>query len=348
MPVNPWDFRFEGDPDDEPDDLGADLEAAFLELEKLRYLFPSTDEFIYVADEDPVLNEYVVRKGTRRPDKYSCLRYWQFLVLDGPTAKTAYHMRACEFCRTTMREAVDSSASANLKALYDRLWTMPLDPTDEEVEQMEALADLKNALRELEDEAAAERVTARKEAAMRKDESIGTASFVVDSRVDQVREPTKARTLGRRQFFAAVAGFGFLAIGAFGGAYWEARANRVAKADVNSSTSLAMFRQLDAMFASAGVNGVASFYASGSDGEAIRTLNWIENRKALPMYGFLVQTGMTDPRTDIRWHALNIGLRLSPVSLKPHLSTLQLNAAAETNVSIQSLYVRLIAIVQAA
>ena len=183
---------------------------------------------------------------------------------------------------------------------------------------------------------------------MRKDESIRMPSFVVDPRVDQVREPTKARTLGRRQFFAAVAGFGFLAIGAFGGAYWEARANRVAKADVNSATSLAMFRQLDAMFASAGVNGVASFYASGSDGEAIRTLNWIENRKALPMYGFLVQTGMTDPRTDIRWHALNIGLRLSPVSLKPHLSTLQLNAAAETNVSIQSLYVRLIAIVQAA
>ena len=247
-----------------------------------------------------------------------------------------------------MREAVEASASANLKALYDRLWTMPLDPTDEEVEQMEALADLKNALRELEDEAAAERVTARRQAVKQTDESSATANLVVEAPVDRVSESIGSRPLGRRQFLAAVAGFGFLAIGTIGGSYWEARANRVVKADVNSSTSLAMFRQLDAMFASAGVNGVASFYASGSDGEAIRTLNWMENRKALPMYGFLVQTGMTDPRTDIRWHALNIGLRLLPVSLKPHLSTLQLNAAAETNVSIQSLYVRLIAIVQAA
>ena len=149
MPVNPWS---QDDFEDDDEDLAAQLEAAMRELEELKYLFPTTDTFTHLVASDPVLGDFALTKGHRRPDKHSCLRYWQFLVLEGPTASTAYHMRACDFCRSTMKDVLDQAEQPSLKRFYDRLWTMPLDPTDEEVDQMEALADLKNATRQIDEE----------------------------------------------------------------------------------------------------------------------------------------------------------------------------------------------------
>lgn len=220
---------------------------------------------------------------------------------------------------------------------------------------MEALSDLKNALREIEEEDIAARVAERKSStASARCGEFSATPFMAPTTTDSSSASISFSVGGhsampnRRRFLAtAVAALVGIGFGTLGSAMWMGRAAAPAAPKPLPAAMSQYFLTLDRTFQTSGINAIQTICNSGNTEDALRVLIWIEQRKNPATFQFLVST-MSDPRPLVRAHAINYGLLLPAAKLKPYLPTLQATLLAETDPTLGSVLAKLVANVLAA
>lgn len=204
---------------------------------------------------------------------------------------------------------------------------------------MEALSDLKNAIREIEEEDIAARLAERR----------GGAADRREQATDLRRESTanSAGRIGtsRRRFMSATIALAMTAVSAIGHGAWTSIASVQKPRALATPETQNYYRYLEAVLAAGGVNAIQSTYSGATRSEAIKCIRWVRERKVIPAYGFLVSC-MSDPRVEIRALAVYEALRIDPRDLKMHIGLLQATLATETDVDQQAALATLIANVQ--
>lgn len=195
---------------------------------------------------------------------------------------------------------------------------------------MEALTDLKNALRENEDDDIAARVAGRHLA----EQASRPAARAIE----------EAKGVDRRRIIAVFGAAALLISGAGGRAIWSGLAAPTNN-QLYTTPTHNYFRYVDSIYASGGMTAVQAVYAAGTDSDAAKVILWVRQRKNPATYSFLVSC-MMDPRLSMRSGAVNEALLLPPVDLKPHLLMMQAAHAAETVPSLQLVMANLILQVQ--
>lgn len=212
----------------------------------------------------------------------------------------------------------------------DHVESMSLDPTDEDSDQMEPLAEIRSAVREFDEDHITAPVTARER--------------VPTDVCDGERHREKARSR-RRRFLSTVVAVGVMAVGSAAGSWWSTRAAPNKGPKIVSAATSNYFAQLDRLQLVGGPAAIQSLYASANDSDVNKIIRWIGHRRD-PAILPLLAACMSDPRTNTRWGAVNIAILIQPILLKPHLPAIQAAAIGETVPEIQSLFGQLIIALQ--
>lgn len=151
------------------------------------------------------------------------------------------------------------------------------------------------------------------------------------------------RRARRRLLFGAAAGIAGIMIGFLG--WKQLGATKPSNAPPSVPLSfLNLDARLDQAFASGGDNAIRQVITATPANQVYFVFDWIARRGKTSLFGDVV-TGLTSPQQDIVRQAISVLWHMPPVSLKPHLATLQGAISGITNPKLQTEVQELIVIV---
>ena len=153
-----------------------------------------------------------------------------------------------------------------------------------------------------------------------------------------------SRRVSRRRFVgAAAASLAFFALAAGGVTAFRNNGtpSPVARAYAD------WFHYMDSEWQSGGTNALAQHLLSRGPDEAIRTLNWIQDRGHVGLYGVVVLE-TADTRIRVKKHAIAVLGRLPALQLKPYLPSMRGIYLSESHPVLRAELFRLLQLVDAA